>query len=172
MKKFIFITLAVLIAAGNSILFAQIVQKDIQAQLILKIIGLDRNISRFGDPIKVGVTSKSMLRAIKRFSKDPVKGKAVQPELMETLEEVGGYHVVYIDKNWAGNYKAACDIASGKKILMFAAEDDAVERGEAAIAFKTVFGKTKIVLNREVVRTQGSDFPAGFLQVTHVVGNL
>ena len=172
MKKYFFITLIVLLAAGNGFIFPQIVQKDMQAQMVLKIISLDRNISRFGDPIKIGVSSKSMLRALKRFSKTPVKGKAVQPELMAALEEVGGYHVVYIDKNWKSNYKAVCDTASEKKILMFAADDDAVERGNASIAFKTIMGKTKIVLNRAVVKAQGSDFPAGFLQVTHMVETL
>lgn len=172
MKKCIFIILVVLIAVGNQVIFPQIVQKDIQAQLILKIISLDRKFARYGDPIKIGVSSKSMFRALNRFSKKPVRGKTVQPELMVTLESVDQYHVVYIDKNWKSNYKAACDIATGKKILMFAGEDNAVERGEASIAFKTVLGKPKIVLNRAVVRAQGSEFPAGFLQVTHVVGSL
>ncbi len=172
MKKIIFVALVFLIVAGNRFVFPQTVQKDIQAQLILKIVSLDRNMSRYGDPIKIGVSSKAMHRALKRFCKKPLKGKTVQPELMATLEEIGGYHVIYIDKNWKSNYKVACDMAAEKKILMFSADHSAVERGEASMAFKTVLGKTKIVLNRAVVKAQGSDFPANFLQVTHVVGSL
>lgn len=172
MKKFGFISMAILLASGSSFLFSQSVQKDIQAQLILKIVSLDRNFARYGDPIKIGVSSQAMERALKRFSKRTIREREYLPEMMSTIDDIEQYHIIYVDKNWKENYKAACDKAVEKKILMFSADDDAVERGEAGIAFKTVMGATKIVINLEVVRKQGSDFAAGFLQVAHVVGNL
>ena len=92
--------------------------------------------------------------------------------MMSSIEDIEKFHIIYVDKNWKEDYKTACDKAIEKKILMFSADDDAVERGEAGIAFKTVLGTTKIVINLEVVRKQGSDFAAGFLQLAHVVGNL
>jgi hypothetical protein len=172
MKKAVFFFMAILLATGNSFLFSQSVQKDIQAQLIIKIIGLDRNFARYGDPIKIGVSSQAMERALKRFSKRTIREREYVPEMMSSIDDIERYHIIYIDKNWKENYKAACDKAVEKKILMFSADDDAVEKGEAGIAFKTILGATKIVINREVIKKQGSDFPAGFLQVARVVGNL
>lgn len=172
MKKFVFFSIVILLASGNGFLFSQSVQKDIQAQLIIKIVGLDRNFVRYGDPIKIGVSSQAMERAMKRFSKRTIRDREFIPEMMTSLDDIDRYHIIYVDKNWKDNYAAACEKAKEKKILMFSADDDAVERGEAGIAFKTIMGATKIVINLEVIKAQGSDFAAGFLQVAHVVGNL
>jgi hypothetical protein len=160
------------VLAGTGPVFAQSVQKDIQAQLILKIVSLDRNIGRFGDPVKFGVTSNAMLRALKRFSKRTIKGKAFSVELINTLDDIAAFNVLYVDKNWKTNYKAACELAIKKKAIMFCASAEAVEVGEAGGAFKMILGKPKIVLNLEILKKQASDFPASLLQLATVFGSM
>ena len=170
MRKYILVLLVLFVVTGGTALFSQAVKGTVQAQLILKIITIDRNFSRFGDPIKIGVTSDTMLKAFKTHLGMKVKGKAFLPELINTLEDIGKYQIVYIDNNWKNNYKAACEVASKGRVLMFAASHKAVERSEAAIAFMTIKGKPKIVLNLGLVKEQGTDFPAHLLQLTMVVG--
>lgn len=172
MKRIIIIAVVAFVMTGTGVLFSQSVQKDIQAQLILKIVALDRNGGRFDDPIKIGVTSDAMLRALKRFNKQTIKGKAFTVDLMTTLEDIAGYNVLYIDKNWKSNYNAACEKAIEKKAIMFCASAEAVEVGEAGASFKTVLGKPKIVLNLKILKKQAADFPASLLQLATVVGNL
>lgn len=166
------LVLVFVLLVGSHALFSQTVQRDVQAQLMLKIISLDRNMGRFGDTVTIGVTSDAMLRTLKRFDKRPIKGKSFTVGLMQTLDDIAAYNVVYIDKNWEKNYKAAGDAAIAKKVLMFCASFKAVERNEAGVAFKTVLGKPRIVMNLGVVKLQASDFPSGLLQLTMVVGNL
>lgn len=166
------ILVAIFLVSCSGFLYSQMVQRDIQAQLMLKILSLDRNFARFGDPIKIGVSSKPMLRALERFTKQTIRGKHFTPEMMNTLDDIDNYTVVYIDKNWKDNYKTACDKAIAKKILMFAGEAEAVERGDAGVAFKTVLGKPKIMVHLETVKQQGANFPANFLQMTLLTGNL
>ena len=109
MKKIIFFSMAILLASGNCLLFSQSVQKDIQAQLVIKIASLDRNFGRFGDPIKIGVSSQAMERALKRFSKRTIRGRTYTPEMMSSIEDIEKFHIIYIDKNWKEDYKTACD---------------------------------------------------------------
>jgi hypothetical protein len=174
-RRIIFIVVVafvMFVMAGTGVAYSQSVQKDIQAQLMLKIVGLDRNVGRFGDPVKFGVTSDAMLRALKRFSKRTIKGKAFSVQKMNTLDDISSYDVLYIDKNWKANYKTACEMAIKKKAIMFCASAQAVEIGEAGAAFKMVLGKPKIVLNLEVLKKQASDFPSGLLQLATVFGSM
>ena len=60
MKRNVFIFVFLLVVTGNTLVFSQNVHNAVQADLILKIIKLDRNFDRFGDPIKIGITSKNM----------------------------------------------------------------------------------------------------------------
>ncbi len=101
-----------------------------------------------------------------------VKGTKIETVLLSTLDDIANCSVVYISDNWKSNYVAACQKATEQKVLMFAASFKAVERGEAAVAFKTVKGKAKIVINLKVAKEQDTDFPANLLQLTMVVGNL
>lgn len=161
-----------LITAGGMSLEAQMVQRDIQAQIMLKIVSLDRNFERYGETIRIGVTSEPMLSALKRFSSQTIKGRSFTVSLLTQLEEVGNFSIVYIDKNWKGNYSSVLEIAAAKKILMFVGEPEAVERGEGGIGFKTLLGNPKIAMNLEVVKQQGANFPANFLQMTLMTGNI
>jgi hypothetical protein len=171
MKSKIVLTLVILIFAG-SITFGQSVPVSAQVLLVLKIASMDRNFDRFGDPVKIGVTSDVMLSEFQAVSHLKVKEKKFVVEKMNSLDDISKYKLVYIDANWKNNYSAAADKAGEGQTLIFAAETDYVESGGAAVAFKVVGGAAKIVLNVGNARKQGSDFPANFLKVTVVVGGL
>ncbi|MCP5102237.1 MAG: YfiR family protein [bacterium] len=169
-SKIVFILLALFLL--SSIAVGQAVPAKNQVILSLKIASMDRNFGRFGDPVKIGVSSDGMLSEFKAQSKLKVKGKPIAVEKMGSLDDMDKFKVVYIDKNWSGNYAAAAEKAKAGKILIFAADPNFVEAGGGAVAFKVVSGKARIVLNLANVKEQGSDFPANFLKITVVVGGL
>jgi hypothetical protein len=159
-------------AAGMGLLYSQLALEDTQAKLILKIIPYDRNFSRFGDTVKIGVTSKKMLDALLEQKKDTLRGKKLVIEMLKSLEDIPNYSVIYVDRNWSKDYETACAKAIEKKILMFCGSHEAVEKSQAAIAFRLLQKKVKIVLNIKVTKSQGTDFPSNLLKLSLVVGNL
>jgi hypothetical protein len=170
-KWFALILLAALAAALP--LRAQEVPFELQMKLIMKILEFDKNFDRFGDPIKIGVTSDDVLTALNAQKNAlQVKGKSFIAEKMATPADIAKYHVIYVDKNWSAEYKTAAAKAGDNKALMFTRDEEGVMNGGGAISFKTIEGKPKIMLSIANARTQGSDFPANFLQLTVVIGGL
>lgn len=169
-NKIVFIMVALFIL--SSMALSQEVPQANQVVLVLKIASMDRNFDRYGDPIKIGVTSDAMLKEFQAKQDMTVKGKAFVAEKMNALEDLGKYKIVYVDKNWSSNYAAAAEKATANQTLVFCNDYDYVESGGGAVSFKVVGGKARIVLNRENVKKQGSDFPANFLQITVVVGSV
>lgn len=160
-------------AVAEPLAFTQDVPPAAQVKLILKIASMDRNFARFGDPVKIGVSSDTYLDAFKQgLGKLKIKGKDFVVEKMASLDDLGKYKLVYIDTNWKSNYGAVGTTASANKILVFTSDPDYVQSGAGGIAFKVVEGKAKIVLNLGNVKDQGTDFPSNFLKVTYVVGGL
>lgn len=171
MKSKIIFMVLVLFLFG-SMAFAQAVPASAQVKLMLKIVSMDRNFDRFGDPVKIGASSDAILSELKAVANLQLKGKTFVPEKMNSLDDIANYKVVYIDTNWKNNYDAAAEKAAGNQTLIFAADSDYVESGGGSVSFKVVGGKPKIVLNVGNAKKQGSDFPANFLKVTVVVGGL
>lgn len=156
---------------GNAFMFSQTVHNAVQAELIIKIIKLDRNFDRFGDPIKIGVTSKDMLKALQKYAGETIKGKKIQSEELNTLEDIPNFTIIYLDRNWKHDYTAANSKTIELKILSFSSSYNAVENGQAGITFRTIQGQPKIVVNLEVVRQQGTNFPAELLKLCSIVGS-
>jgi hypothetical protein len=169
-SKIVFMVLVLFLFGYTA--FAQAVPASAQVLLVLKITSMDRNFDRFGDPVKIGVSSDAMLSEFKAATGTQIKGKTFVPEKMNSLDDITNYKVVYIDSNWKNNYDAAAEKAAGSQTLIFAADSDYVESGGGSVSFKVVGGKAKIVLNVGNAKKQGSDFPANFLKVTVVVGGL
>jgi hypothetical protein len=159
-------------AAGNGLLYSQYASEDAQAKMILKILPYDRNFNRFGDTVKIGVSSKHMLKALREQKKDTLRGKKLVVEMLNSLEDIPNYSVIHIGRNWSKNYEAACAKATEKKILMFCGSYQAVEKNQAAIAFRILQRNVKIVLNLKVSKDQGTEFPSNLLKLSIVVGNL
>lgn len=168
--KVVFI-LAVLLVM-SSMVYAQDVPLKNQVMLSLKIISMDRNFGRYGDPVKIGVSSDKVLSEFKAAASLKVKGKSFAVEKMSSLDDLGNYKVVYIDDNWKNNYGAAAEKAAANQTLIFTSDVDFVESGGGSVAYKVVGGKARIVLNLPNAKNQGADFPANFLKITVVVGGL
>ncbi len=157
----------------SALAVAQAVPSGIQVKLILKIISMDRNFARYGDPVAIGVSSDKIASEFSALAgKVKVKGKDFTVTKMGSLDDISKYKILYIDDNWKNNYAPAAVAAKGSQSLIFCAEEDYVVSGGGAVSFKVVSGKPKIVLNLGNVKEQGSDFPANFLKITVVVGGL
>lgn len=170
-KKVILLVTALMIVSAY--MFAQDVPLNLQARLMLKVLSMDRNFSRYGDPIKIGVSSDKFLNELEACRGTlQVKGKAFAPEKMVSLDDIAKYKVIYIGKDWAGNYTAASEKAAENKCLIFCETESGVRRGGGAISFKVAGKKPKIVVNLKNSRNQGTEFPAIFLKTTVVVGGL
>jgi len=151
---------------------AQDVPINLQAKLILKILSMDRNFDRYGEPIKIGSSLDAMTSELNGVTSMKIKGKDFSTEKITTLDDISKYKVIYVGKNWANNYEAASKMAIANQAIMFCETEDGVLGGGGAVSFKVVNGKPKIVVNLEKAKQMGTDFPANFLQVTMVVGSI
>jgi hypothetical protein len=161
------LTAAVLVASA----VAQDVPTNLQAKLMLKVLSMDRNFNRFGDPVKIGTSSDDFANELNGITGLKVKGKDFIAEKMNSLEDIGKYKVICVAKNWADNYNAASAIAIASKALVFCETEEGVLSGGGSVSFKVVEGRPKILVNLDNAKKQGTDFPADFLKITTVVSN-
>ncbi len=154
-------------------MIAQDVPLELQTKLMLKIVSMDRNFDRFGNPIKIGTSSDEIFKELSTIKGSlKVKGNDFLVEKINSPADIAKFKVAYIGKNWSGNYNAAAAAAAANQCLMFCEVEEGVTTGGGAVSFKVVEGKPKIVINLENAKKQGTDFPAGFLKITVVVGGL
>lgn len=172
MKKTILLSVIALLLFSTQV-FAQDVPLEHQVKLMLKIISMDRNFDRFGDPVKIGVSSDEMLKEVSALvGKMKLKGKEFVVEKMNSVDDVANYKVAYAGSNWASQYSAVSAKAASNQCLIFCQTEEGVLSGGCSVSFKVVDNSPKIVVNLENAKKQGTDFPAGFLQITVVVGGL
>jgi hypothetical protein len=170
-KRLILLVIVLMMVSIYTI--AQDVPLNLQAKLMLKVLSMDRNFSRYGDPIKIGVSSDEFLNELAVCRETlQVKGKEFIPEKMASLDDIAKYKVIHIGKNWDHIYSQASIWAAENKCLMFCETESGVINGGGAISFKVVGGKPKIVVNLKNSRNQGTEFPEIFLKNTVVVGGL
>ena len=167
MKKLIFICL--IIFSTSVSINGQNVPVNLQVRFILKIISMDKNISRLGNPIKIGVSSDALIGAFNGVSGITIAGTPFTAAKMSSPGDVGRYNVVVIGPNWKGNYDAIGKKAAAGKILMFAGDESGVQKNKGGLGFKKVDGKPKILANIENIKRQGSDFPVNFLKMAVIV---
>lgn len=172
MKKIILLSVIALMLVSSQ-MYAADVPLGIQVKLMLKIVSMDRKFARFGDPVKIGVSSDEMVKELTALKgKFKIKKKDFVVEKMGSIDDIAKYKVVYFGKNWASQYADASAKAAGNQSLVFCQTEDGVLNGGAAVSFKVVGKSPKIVVNLENARKQGTDFPSGFLKITVVVGGL
>lgn len=173
MRNKLILLVTVLVVLSPYYLTAQEVPLDLQVKLILKIVSMDRNFDRFGDPIKIGVSADDMIKELEAIKgKLTIKGKNFSIEKMASPGDVANFKVIYVGKNWAENYSTASAKAAENQCLMFCQTEEGVMTGGGAVSFKVVEGKPKIIVNLGNAKKQGTDFPAGFLKITLVVGGV
>lgn len=170
-NKLILLLIALFVLSFTA--YSQDVPKPLQVKLMLKILSMDRNFDRFGEPIKIGSSSDAFLSEMKKFEGTmKIKQKDFTIEKMSSPDEISKFKVIYVGKEWEANYSTAAQKAGAAKALMFCETESAVLTGGGGISFKVVGGKPKIVLNLSNLEAQGSEFPAGFLKITVVVGSM
>ena len=108
----------VLIVIISGVVYSQDVPANIQVQFILKILTMDKNINRYGSPIKIGVTSNSMLSAFNSASGITIAGKPFVANIISSVDDISNYTVIFVDTNWKSNYSAAGKIASANKVVI------------------------------------------------------
>ncbi len=170
MKKIFSLIIVVVLLLGISLNAADISFK-LQSKLLLKIISYDKKLARFGDPIKIGVSSDKILTAIKA-NKLKIKGKSFVVEKMNSVDDMANYKVVYIDSNWKSNYADVTAKAKANSCLVFCNDSGFVESGGGTVSFKLINKKPKIVVNLGNAKEQGTDFSSGFLKITVVIGGI
>lgn len=167
MKKSAFIVIFLLFLSG--IVHSQGVPANIKVQFILKILTMDKKMNRFGDKIKIGVTSDEILGAFKGVSGITINGKPFIVTKLSSPGEVSNYNVVFIDTNWKGSYDAAGQKAAAGKALMFCSEEEGVKNNRGGIGFKVIDGKPKILSNINNIKKQGSEFPVNFYKMSVLI---
>jgi hypothetical protein len=165
------VLIVIVLAAFSAAAFSVDVPHSLQAKLMLKIISMDRNFTRFGDPVKIGVSSDAFLEVLKE-SKFSIKGKGFVAEKINNVDDIANYKVIYVGKDWAKQYIAASEKAAANKCLVFCETEEGVLSGGGSVSFRVVDTSPKIIVNIANAKKQGTDFPAVFLKSTIVVGGL
>lgn len=167
-----FIFFVIVLMLFGPYIMAQDVPLNLQAKLILKILSMDRNFSRFGNPIKIGSSSKELLLELETLKgKLKVKGKDFVAVKISSPDDIANFKVAYIGQNWTGNYNTIFTKAIENQCLIFCQTEDGVLSGGGAVSFKVVIGKPKIVINLKNAKKQGTDFPEELLKISELVGN-
>lgn len=163
--------IVIVLVAFSAAAFSVDVPHPLQAKLMLKIISFDRNFTRFGDPVKIGVSSDAFLTELKNTNMS-IKGIKFEAEKINNVDDIANYKVIYIGKDWAKQYIAASEKAATNQCLVFCETEEGVLNGGGSVSFKVVDTSPRIVVNIANAKKQGSDFPAIFLKSTIVVGGL
>jgi hypothetical protein len=163
--------MVIMLIAFSATSFSVDVPHPLQAKLLLKIISMDRNFTRFGDPVKIGVSSDAFLEVLKG-TKFSIKGRGFVAEKINNVDDIANYKVIYVGKEWAKQCIAASEKAVANQCLVFCESEEGVLSGGGSISFKVVDANPRIVVNIENAKKQGTDFPAVFLKSTIVVGGL
>ena len=169
MKSRIILILIFLQVFGFIIYSAEVPIKS-QAEMMIKIISMDRNFGRYADPVEIGVSSQGILNQLnnlKSFSK--INGRNFIAVKMNSVNDLGKFKVAYIGKNWSGKYSIISKKAIENNILLCCTEENYVAAGGGAISFRVVNNKAKLVVNVNNAKNQGSSFPSGFLRTTIIV---
>jgi len=134
----------------------------------MQLLQYDRAQSRFGNPIKIGVSSDDLLKEFNAKKGTKIAKKDFEVEKMETIDDILKYKVIFVDENWSENYEAISAKSIENKILFIARRDDALAKG-AGISFRKVANKPNMAVSVKNVRAQGSNFPANFFKVVVTV---
>lgn len=161
-----FIVLVVFLFFGLSVSFAEEIPVKSQARLILKIITMDKNFDRFGDTIKIGVSSDEMLKAFKSIPATmKVKGKNFVVGKLNSLEDILKYSIIYIDSNWEKYYDESSEKAISNRVLTFCRDKKCAEQFGCAVTFKMIEHKPRILIKNSNARKQGTEFTKAFLEI-------
>lgn len=161
---------------------AQEVPADIQAALVLKLLGYDRKLTeRSPNGVMmvavIGAGDEGAGAKFKALSGRKIQGKQVKVEMLSdngtqpvkaTLTSLGA-NVVYLgSKVEAGKAKDAIAWANQNQVPTFAGNRALAEKG-AAIGFTVEKGKPRFVVNVAASRAQRIELPARVLRLAELI---
>jgi len=148
---------------------AQGVPADILTKLAIKVIGFDQNASRYGSPIKIGVSSDALLSAFEAVKTLQINGRAFTAAKFGSAADVGKFDVVFVGAGQEGLAAAVAAAAKSGKILTLSETSSGVSKG-LAVGFFVQDGKPKIAISPANVAACGASFPETLLRVSTVIG--
>ncbi|MCP4218524.1 MAG: YfiR family protein [bacterium] len=151
-----------------SISLAAVEAEPAMVRLLVKIISIDRNFERYGDPIHIATDSDKMYDAMKHEFKT-LKAKRRSLTVSKIKNELGDAQILYITK-----LKKNADIldTAKNKCLIFGNSEELLECGGGVVLVvtkKNRKNKLKMKLSLRNVRAQGANFPARFLKLATVI---
>ncbi len=154
-------TFAVLLVAGIALAAArasaQGVPEDIMSRLLIKIVGFDEHVSRFGSPIRIGVAGDRMAAALEGVRTMQIAGKSFTVGRLASAADVTKFDVVFVAADHEGMAAAVAAEARAAKVLALGETRRGVERG-LSVGCIVQDGKPKIVLSPSNAQACGSTF--------------
>lgn len=140
-----------------------------QMLLMLKLVTYDRNFERYGDPVKIGVTTGEAAEILKKHRHIRLKGKKFVFRKIDKIDQVKNYHLVYMGKNWRSRYRKAADTAKKSKTLLVCQEVEALTNGGSVSFTLSASGQIQMWVNLPNAIQQGVDFSSDFLTLCWIV---
>lgn len=134
---------------------------DQHLKLILKILSYDKNFNRYGNPIRIGVSSQDALDAFSALEeKVSIYSKRFEVKKMNSPQDISRFKVIYVDRNWEKHYRSVAKECKEYRVLMFCRDEKNVRKGNGAFSFKydEYEEKTFIILNLNAAFMMGGNF--------------
>jgi hypothetical protein len=129
------------------------------ALVILKMISLDRNIHRLGDPIQIGVASDKVLAALNRLEDClKVRGRRFRAYGIRTLKDALRYPVVFIARGSGVDRPSVMEELSLSRCLIFTDDERHILFGYAAVLLTIKDKRTCVAVNLDNASQQGTQF--------------
>jgi hypothetical protein len=180
------LTLAVLGFAGHAHAQSMQVPTSVQAELLVKVAGFDRNYkARAGDrgviiiaampddaaSQRAAMEMKSALAKVPSIADLPHEEVVVKSASAATIATVARERkaaIIYLGPGYMGQLTALRDAFSSMNVLTVAGVPDYVPNGAAVLGFDLVSGRPKLSIHVPQARKQQVAFPASLLNLMKV----
>ncbi|MCP5106854.1 MAG: hypothetical protein GY950_25950 [bacterium] len=140
--------------------------------ILLKIISMDRNLQRFGNPIKIGVNSDKIFHQLKRCEKKyKINGITFKTGKFNSIETASQFNIIHITNKWKRNRFSAIETLAENGCFIFCEDETSILCGYAAVLFKVGNKYPHVAINLDNSADQGADFPEDLLDAIVIVRN-
>lgn len=129
------------------------------ALIMLKIVSMDKNIERLGNPIDIGVSSNNLYITLKSLeNKLKINGKPFITHKITSLKSAAQYKIIYLGKNWGRNGFTDMETLAENGCFIFCDDEKGLLFGSASVLFKVIDKYPHVAINLENAEDQGADF--------------
>ena len=140
------------------------------ALVILKMISLDRNIDRLGDPIRIGVDGDKILDALQELEPGlRIWGRRFTAHRIRTLIEARQYRVVFISGASGLGSPGMVEQVARSGCLVFSDDARQVLFGFTAVMLTVIDNRTYVAVNLDNASRQGALFKEEDLEMVTIV---